>query len=137
VLTFVQMQRAARNAKNDQEKAIQTTAERVSATVAPKVAADTSAEVIKELNTEYGVVIGNLYKEIGVLETQRQNQLGLSQKELALNYVPRVGLMYVGGPFQIWNYGKTKYLFVGLEIRRRSTRLQFGRKVLCSRNWEI
>jgi hypothetical protein len=112
-LTFWQQYRAVKNAKADEEIAIQHTAENVTKELAPKVAADTSSAVTSALNKEYGVVIGNLYRQIGQMQTQQQNQIGLSQKQLELNYLLSVDLIYAGDQLQIWNRGKTNIYLWG------------------------
>jgi hypothetical protein len=112
-LTFWQQYRAAKSAKADEETAIQHTAETVTRELAPKVAADTSSAVTSSLNKEYGMVIGNLYRQIGEMQTQQRSQVGLTQRELALNYAVSVDLIYAGDQLQIWNRGKTNIYLWG------------------------
>jgi hypothetical protein len=112
-LTFWQQYRAVKNAKADEENAIQHTAENVTKELAPKVAADTSSSVTSALNKEYGVVIGNLYRQIGEMQTRQQSQIGLTQKQLELNYALSVDLIYAGDQLQIWNRGKTNIYMWG------------------------
>jgi hypothetical protein len=112
-LTFWQQSRAVKNAKKDQEEAIQRTAEKISKELAPKVAAETSGQVVGTLNREYGIVIGKLYQEIGALQTQQQSQFGLNQQQLALNYAPSLDLIYAGEQLQLWNRGKNNLYLWG------------------------
>jgi|ERR1700722_1463488 len=112
-LTFWQQSRALTNAKADQEEAIQRTAERVTNDLAPRVAAETSGSVTAVLNQQYGSIMSGLYKEIGKLEGSLQNQSGLRQQELALNFLVSADLVYAGDTLQIWNKGKTTIYFWG------------------------
>ncbi len=98
-LTWWQQSRAAKQAKVDQDEAIERTAERVAAT--------TSTSVTGALNKQYGELIGNLYKDIGKLEGKLDSQLDVRRRELALNYMPSIDLIYAGDQLQIWNRGKT------------------------------
>ncbi|MGB2677256.1 MAG: hypothetical protein WAN12_09255 [Candidatus Acidiferrum sp.] len=99
-LSWWQQSRALRNARKDQEEAIQRTVEMVSQKVVPRVAAETSGKVTDILNTQYGAVIGGLYKELGEQNAARKN-------ELALNYAPSIDLIYAGEQLQVWNRGRT------------------------------
>lgn len=81
--------------------------------LSPKVAAETASRVTERLNKDYGDLIGGLYKQIASLQ---QNQVGLSQKQLALNYAPSVDLLYAGGQLQVWNRGRTNISLCGNKL---------------------
>jgi hypothetical protein len=105
-LSWLQQTRFVKNAANDQEKAIERTAQTVSEKVVPKVASETSAKVTDVLNRQYGTVISELYQQLA-----EQNATGRSQ--LALNYKPSVDIIYAGESLQIWNRGRTNIYFHG------------------------
>jgi len=103
--------------RTDDQKAIvdhiQQTAVDTATNLAPKVAAQTASQVTGQLNKDYGVVISNLYREIGELQSQQQTQVNIAQKQFALNFAVSTELVYAGGYLQLWNRGTSNVYICG------------------------
>jgi hypothetical protein len=94
------------------EQKIKETAVETAQNLSPKVAAQTAAQVSDQLNKDYGIVISELYKEIGVLQVQQQSQINIVKKQFALNSAISMEVFYAGY-LQLWNRGNNNVYVCG------------------------
>lgn len=112
IIAWWQQSRAVRASRDDREAAITETSTRV--------AAETSQRVTKAVSEQYANTISDLNQQIGGLKQELLEQgksvfamKGATEKELGLNYVPSVDLLYQNKEFDIFNRGKTNLYLWG------------------------